>query len=143
MEPKVKEGCVQMVKYFHETTVDSSVKFLNNLKRHYYVTPTSYLELISTFKKLLKDKREEVLGLKERYENGYECLITTEGEVSQMQKYLEELKPQLIETSKLTDEKMIKVSGEKAEADKIAAKVSVEEAEAQKIAAQVSAIKED
>jgi len=45
---------------------------LNNLKRHYYVTPTSYLELISTFKKLLGDKREEILGLKDRYENGYE-----------------------------------------------------------------------
>lgn len=143
MEPKVREQCAYMVKYFHQTTVDSSIKFLNNLKRHYYVTPTSYLEMIYTFKELLKSKREEVLGLKERYENGYECLITTEGEVNGMQKYLEELKPQLIETSKETEQKMVKVAGEKGEADKIAAKVSVEEAEAQKIADEVSAIKED
>lgn len=116
---------------------------MNNLKRHYYVTPTSYLELISTFKKLLGDKREEILGLKDRYENGYECLITTESQVSKMQKELEELKPKLVQTSKLTDEKMVQVAGEKAEADKIAAKVSVEEAAAQKIADQVSAIKEE
>jgi dynein heavy chain len=143
METKVRDSCTEMVKYFHETTVNSSTKFLLNLKRHYYVTPTSYLELISTFKKLLKDKREEILGLKDRYENGYECLITTEGEVSGMQKYLEELKPQLIETSKLTDEKMVKVTHEKGEADVIAAKVSAEEAEAQKIADHVSSIKED
>lgn len=123
--------------------MNAATKFLTNLKRHYYVTPTSYLELISTFKKLLGDKREEILGLKDRYENGYECLITTEAQVSKMQKELEELKPKLVQTSKLTDEKMVKVAGEKAEADKIAAKVSVEEAAAQKIADQVSAIKEE
>jgi len=60
-----------------------------------------------------------------------------------MQKELEELRPKLVQTSKLTDEKMVQVAGEKAEADKIAAKVSVEEAAAQKIADQVSAIKEE
>ena len=143
MEGKVRDACTEMVKYFHETTVTSSVKFLNNLKRHYYVTPTSYLEMISTFKKLLKEKRDEVIALKERYENGYECLISTESEVNGMSKYLEELKPQLIETSKLTEQKMVKVSHEKGEADKIASRVSKEEADAQKIADQVSAIKDD
>ena len=60
-----------------------------------------------------------------------------------MQKELEELRPKLVQTSKLTDEKMVQVAGEKGEADKIAAKVSVEEASAQKIADQVSAIKEE
>lgn len=132
-----------MVKFFHQTTVESSIKFLTNLKRHYYVTPTSYLEMIYTFKELLKSKREEILALKERYENGYECLIKTESEVNEMQKYLEELKPQLIVTSEETEQKMIKVTNEKAEADKIASKVSVEEAEAQKIADEVGAIKDD
>ena len=132
-----------MVKFFHQTTVKSSVKFLTNLKRHYYVTPTSYLEMIYTFKELLKTKREEILALKERYENGYECLIKTEGEVNEMQKYLEELKPQLIETSKETEVKMVKVSKEKADADVIATKVSAEEADAQKIADEVTLIKDD
>jgi dynein heavy chain len=143
MNSSVRDSCTVMVKYFHESTVNAATEFLHNLKRHYYVTPTSYLELISTFKKLLKDKRTEILNLKERYENGYECLITTEGEVTGMQKELEELKPQLIETSKLTDEKLKKVNVEKGEADIVAEKVGVEEAEAQKIADEVSAIKED
>jgi len=48
------------------------------------VTPTSYLELINTFKKLLAEKREEIHQLKERYSNGYDCLIKTEGSVSIM-----------------------------------------------------------
>ena len=143
MDNEVRDQCAIMVKYFHTTTVESSQKFLTNLKRHYYVTPTSYLELIYTFKELLKNKREEVLGLKERYENGYECLISTEGQVNVMQKELEELKPQLIVASKETDEKMVRVTSEKAEADVIASKVSSEESEAQKIADEVSAMKEE
>lgn len=48
------------------------------------MTPTSYLELITTFKTILKEKREEVMALKKRYENGYNCLISTEANVSKM-----------------------------------------------------------
>jgi dynein heavy chain len=69
----------------------ASVRFLAELRRHYYVTPTSYLELITTFKNILKEKREEIMTLKNRYEHGYKCLISTESNVSKMQKELEEL----------------------------------------------------
>jgi dynein heavy chain len=64
--------------------VTASNKFLSELRRHYYVTPTSYLELITTFKTILKEKREEIMALKNRYENGYTCLISTESNVSKM-----------------------------------------------------------
>lgn len=40
------------------------------MKRLNFVTPTSYLALITTFKSLLKGKREEILNLKTRYEMG-------------------------------------------------------------------------
>lgn len=48
------------------------------------MTPTSYLELIGTFKVLLGQKRAEIQNLKDRYSNGYDCLIKTEGSVSIM-----------------------------------------------------------
>jgi len=57
MEPKVKNGCVQMCKTFHTGTRHLSKLFEDELKRHNYVTPTSYLELISTFKSLLNLKQ--------------------------------------------------------------------------------------
>ncbi len=44
------------------------------LRRRNYVTPTSYLELILTFKNLLKEKRNEVKQLQFRYLNGLEKL---------------------------------------------------------------------
>ena len=34
-----------------------SQRYLAEMGRHFYVTPTSYLELINTFKSLLKDER--------------------------------------------------------------------------------------
>ena len=42
---------------FHVGVRRLADKFLASLGRHYYVTPTSYLELISTYKTLLAEKR--------------------------------------------------------------------------------------
>ena len=58
MEDHEVNGCVHMCKAFHTGTRDLSLRFENELKRHNYVTPTSYLELINTFKTLLNKKRQ-------------------------------------------------------------------------------------
>ena len=49
-------------------------KFLQHLGRHNYITPTSYLELISSFKSVLSRKRGEVVKFKKRYKVGLEKL---------------------------------------------------------------------
>ena len=46
-----------MCQEFHTTTRQLSERFFTELSRHNYVTPTSYLELINTFKALLDKKR--------------------------------------------------------------------------------------
>lgn len=51
-----------------------SERYFERLRRHNYVTPTSYLELILTFKTLLNIKRNEVAMAKERYVVGLEKL---------------------------------------------------------------------
>ena len=57
MDESIKDGCVEMCKEFHQTTRKLSGRYLATLQRHNYVTPTSYLELISTYKTLLSMKR--------------------------------------------------------------------------------------
>jgi dynein heavy chain len=47
-----------------------SERFYEEFKRHNYVTPTSYLALILTFKSLLKGKKNEIINMKTRYEMG-------------------------------------------------------------------------
>ena len=90
-----------------------------------YVTPTSYLELILTFKSLLKGKRDDILNLKTRYEMGLgklefassQAIITIisiigiiiVNQVTVMQNELTALRPQLLETSDETEKLMIKI----------------------------------
>ena len=59
-----------------------SDRFSKELGRHNYVTPTSYLELISSFKSLLANKRGEVLKMKKRYEVGLQKLEFAASQVS-------------------------------------------------------------
>lgn len=50
--------CVYMCQTFHTTTQDLSVEFEIRLQRKTYITPTSFLELMHTFKDLLGKKRQ-------------------------------------------------------------------------------------
>jgi dynein heavy chain len=48
------------VHYVLHSNSDFVYSYLEELGRHNYVTPTSYLELISSFKGLLNKKQDEV-----------------------------------------------------------------------------------
>ena len=61
MEDNIRLNCIEMCQEFHTTTLKLSDRFLNELERHNYVTPTSYLEMINTFKLLLDNKRDQVI----------------------------------------------------------------------------------
>ena len=74
MEDNVRSQSIVMCKHFHESVRLMSQKYYDMLLRHNYVTPTSYLELILTFKNLLARKRDEILLLKNRYLTGLEKL---------------------------------------------------------------------
>lgn len=130
MDNTVREACAEMVQTFHTTTQTAATKFHNELRRVYYVTPTSYLELINTFKTLLEIKRKEVKEQKDRYSNGYDCLIGTESKVNVMKQEIIDLQPILVQTGKETAEKLVVVTAETEAADKIKSAVSIEEADA-------------
>lgn len=70
-------------------------RYEQELRRYYYVTPTSYLELLSTIKKLLTNRDKLVNGQIKRYDGGINKIAETEAQVEVMQKELEELKPKL------------------------------------------------
>lgn len=57
MPDKERNVCIDMCMEFHTSTQELSDEFMLRLSRHNYVTPTSYLELIHTFKTLLDKKR--------------------------------------------------------------------------------------
>ncbi|KAK7495478.1 hypothetical protein BaRGS_00013176, partial [Batillaria attramentaria] len=107
MSTETRSEMVVMCKHFHESVRALSVKFYETMRRHNYVTPTSYLELIKTFKNLLNRKRLEILTLKNRYMVGLEKLAFSEGQINVMQQELVELQPKLIETSQETADEAV------------------------------------
>ncbi|XP_025062794.1 dynein heavy chain 3, axonemal [Alligator sinensis] len=143
LEDEVRKEVVLMCKYFQESVRELSVSYYNTLRRHNYVTPTSYLELILTFKSLLHSKRQEVNTMRNRYLVGLQKLDFASSQVAEMQKELTALQPELIQTSAETEKMMIQIEKETVEVDAKKELVSADEKEANEAAAVAKAIKDE
>lgn len=66
--PETRGAVVDMCMLFHQNVRGLAARFQRELQRNVYVTPTSYLELITTYQTLLASKRQEVQTKLRRYE---------------------------------------------------------------------------
>ncbi|KAI8927547.1 dynein heavy chain and region D6 of dynein motor-domain-containing protein [Entophlyctis helioformis] len=139
----VRKNVVIMCKEFHTGARLLSQRFFEALRRHNYVTPTSYLELIQTYKQLLTQKRKEVDALKMRYEVGLKQLASAAGQVGTMQIELNDLQPQLIATQKETDKIMEVIQRESVEVEKKRELVKIDEEIANRKAGEAKAMKDE
>nr|XP_006252735.1 dynein axonemal heavy chain 12 isoform X3 [Rattus norvegicus] len=99
---------VPICKHFHTSIMNLSERFLEELGRHNYVTATSYLELIGSFRQLLTKKRQSVMEAKQRYVNGLDQLAFAESQVGEMKLELVELQPKL-EAAKVENARMMQI----------------------------------
>lgn len=143
MEDHIRKASVILCKSFQESVSELSDRYYETLRRHNYVTPTSYLELIQTFKTLLHSKREEIMSLKNRYIIGLEKLEFAASQVNIMKGELIALQPKLVETSAETDALMIKIAQDTVEVEAKKELVSADEAVANKAAAVAQSIKSE
>uniref|UniRef100_A0A6P7FSH9 Dynein heavy chain 7, axonemal isoform X1 n=1 Tax=Diabrotica virgifera virgifera TaxID=50390 RepID=A0A6P7FSH9_DIAVI len=138
-----RKVCIDMCQIFHMSTQNLSNEYMLRLNRHNYVTPTSYLEMISTFKTFLTKQRTEVLQGKHRYEVGLEKLEAAGAEVAVMQAALEALQPQLVVAQHNVEETMKTVEAESHEAAVVEHHIQEDEAVANEQAKESQAIKDD
>ncbi|XP_015178312.1 PREDICTED: dynein heavy chain 7, axonemal, partial [Polistes dominula] len=136
-----RDACIEMCQFFHTSTQDLSKEFLKKAKRHNYVTPTSYLELINTFKDLLGKKRKEVIEGKRRYEAGLEKLDSTHRQVEKMQEILVALQPKLIIAAKDVEAMFRDVQNESEEVSAMEKIVKEDEQAALVVAGEADAIR--
>ncbi|NXH14929.1 DYH12 protein, partial [Bucco capensis] len=123
----VRQEVVPICKYFHTSASSLSLRFLRSLGRHNYVTPTSYLELIAAFQRLLTQKREAVMKAKKKYMNGLDKLAFAESQVGEMKQELVLLQPKL-EEAKVDNANMMKtIEIESAEVEQKRKTVKVDE----------------
>uniref|UniRef100_A0A8B9L9M7 Dynein axonemal heavy chain 12 n=1 Tax=Astyanax mexicanus TaxID=7994 RepID=A0A8B9L9M7_ASTMX len=143
MSDHERQEVMLICKTFHTSAIHLSEKFLSELGRHNYVTPTSYLELIAAFRLLLTNKRDTVMNAKKRYTNGLDKLAFAESQVGEMKKELVDLQPKL-EQAKIDNIKMVQVI--EVESVQVEAKskvVRVEEEAASQKAAEAQALKNE
>ncbi|XP_071816044.1 dynein axonemal heavy chain 12-like isoform X3 [Apostichopus japonicus] len=143
MEEKERVDVVDICKHFHTSARALSERFSEELSRHNYVTPTSYLELISAFKNLLTKKRDETYKAKKRYVVGLEKLAFAESQVGQMQVELKELQPQLVVAAEENDKMMKVIEKESVEVEATSKNVRRDEAAANVQAAEAQSLKDE
>jgi len=141
------EHIVDLCQVFHTDVRQLSVDFKDSLKRINYVTPTSYLELITAFKANLDKKRAEVSKAKSRYEIGLEKLAFAAEQVNTMQGELADLQPELVESAAQTEVLMgqieEKMPGVMATRKTVSAEAEITQKEADIVGAQKASVEAD
>lgn len=138
-----ESNAVEMFKKIHMSVEEKSKSFFDVLRRRNYVTPTSYLELLSSFGRLLKKKKTETAQKRDRLQIGLDKLSETKKMVSVMQEELTVLQPQIVQTQKEVAIMMVQITEDKAAAATTKASVEIEEAKANEKAAAAKAIADD
>ncbi|KAJ3183889.1 Dynein heavy chain 6, axonemal [Geranomyces variabilis] len=123
MKDKIAEMCVEI----HESVGQLAKKFWAELRRRYYTTPTSYLELINLYISMLQEKRKELGSSRDRLRNGLNKLLETNELVAKMQVELELLGPELKQRAQDTEVLMVKIGKDQETADGVRKVVSEEE----------------
>ena len=140
---EIRAGVYSLCSTIHGSVTKMSQRYLAELGRHNHVTPTSYLELLNTYRQLYGAKRTEVMQSKRRLEVGLDKLVSTAEKVSVMQDELTELQPVLVVKGKEVEELMEVISKDKAAAEVTAASCGEEEKTANEKAVATKAIADD
>lgn len=135
--------CTDMCMEFHTSTQLLSEQFLLRLNRHNYVTPTSYLELIHTFKALLEKKRNETKTARLRYLTGIEQLEAASRQIDILKANLEDLQPSLKLAAETVAKQLAQVQKDQEIANAKREQVMSDEATAIEQATIANAIKEE
>ena len=139
----VLTGLCEMSKIIHSTVIEKADEFFAALKRRFYVTQKSFLELLSLYSSMLEEKRELMDTQIERLSIGCAKLNATNSMVQGMKEELNALQPELERKTKETESTIITVTKEKADADKIKATVAIEEKQVSETAVEVGKIAAD
>ncbi|XP_070535810.1 dynein axonemal heavy chain 6-like isoform X2 [Ptychodera flava] len=139
LKAKICEMCVEI----HTSVSDMAEKFYAELRRRYYTTPTSYLELINLYLSMLSEKKKQLVSARNRIKTGLDKILETNTLVAEMEVTLTALKPELEQKSKDTDALMERLAIDQEEADKVRKVVMEDEAMARVKAEETQAIADD
>ncbi|XP_040273964.1 dynein heavy chain 6, axonemal [Bufo bufo] len=139
MKERLSEMCVEI----HVSVTEMADRYYAELRRRYYTTPTSYLELINLYLSMLGEKRKQLVTARDRVKNGLSKLLETNNLVDKMKIELSALEPVLKQKSIDVDALMEKLSVDQENADQVRRIVKEDEAVAKVKAEETQAIADD
>ncbi|CAG9819075.1 unnamed protein product [Phaedon cochleariae] len=101
----------------HDSVAKYSKKMAMEMKRHNYVTPTNYLELVAGYKRMLAEKREEVSSQANKLRNGLWKIDDCKEKVTTMSVELEEAQIKVAEFQQQCDDYLVIIVAQRKEAD--------------------------
>ncbi|XP_077989551.1 dynein axonemal heavy chain 6-like [Glandiceps talaboti] len=112
----------------HKDVTSMTGKFYNELRRHYYTTPSSYLDLIQLYSNMLRKNRQEFLDNRNRLFVGLSKLSEANSLVDTMQDELKNLGPKIEEKARDTELLLEQLSKDQEAVDEVRQIVEQEEA---------------
>ena len=109
------------------TLIKASSQFLNDHKKHYYVTPSSYIDLLRTFSKMYETNKNEYIENLDRLKNGLQKLSDANELVAIMKEELVILGPQIDLKHKETEKLMAKLIKDQEAVNEVKAIIAKEE----------------
>lgn len=137
---ETKERLIELCVQIHVDVQNSSEEFYEELHRRNYTTPTSYLELLTCYRRLLDEQDKIVMDQINRYQGGLDTLGSTQRVVDEMKAKLVEMQPKLVQAAKETEDLMEEVVREQEGAEVVRKECTQEEAVASAIQAEADGI---
>ncbi|KAJ3321161.1 Dynein heavy chain 2, axonemal [Blyttiomyces sp. JEL0837] len=120
----MKRAISQVFVSVHTSVTETSKRMIMELKRYNYVTPTNYLELVTGYRELLKEKRREIGEAATKLKNGLSKLDDTRKNVEKISVELEVAKKQVAQFQKQCEDYLVIIVQQKREADEQAKSVA-------------------
>nr|KAF6328674.1 dynein axonemal heavy chain 6 [Pipistrellus kuhlii] len=139
LREKLSLMCVNV----HLSVSNMAERYYTELRRRYYTTPTSYLELINLYLTMLSDKKKQLVSARDRVTNGLTKLLETNLLVDKMKSDLSALEPILYTKSQDVEALMDKLAADQENADQVRSVVQEDEAVAKVKAEETQAIADD
>ncbi|XP_012666455.1 dynein heavy chain 6, axonemal [Otolemur garnettii] len=139
LKDKLSLMCVNV----HLSVSTMAERYYTELRRRYYTTPTSYLELIHLYLSMLSEKRKQIISARDRVKNGLTKLLETNVLVDKMKLDLSALEPVLLQKSQDVEALMEKLAVDQESADQVRSVVQEDEATAKVKAEETQAIADD
>ena len=144
MQTDLKTDVLKAFKFIHETARNYVASHSREFLFPILLTPPAFIELMLTFKSLVKKRQATIQSRKFRYKGGVDKLELAAAFVQEMKrKLLEEDQPRLEITSKETEELMIRIEEETIQVEWVKERIASEEGLANRAAALSQQIRDE